>query len=446
MCALAQPQGQGSDTEIPWEPPCPHPAAHTSRTTRQLQGRMAPAEGAAAPPSRAWRPGSGTDPPPSSQPAPLGCPAEPRRWGAWAAARRPLPRGPCKGTAHGLADHPLCGHRPRSPSRTKGQALLRWGEGTVSPPGSLWCGGPAFVSHKAAGPGSPRSSSREHSSPRGRRCPASRAPGPELCRMAARPQPGAWGQNAACSVQPSPAPLFQDPHQAASQGGFPPSSGLDGAGPDPAQGPCDLEPGPRPTLGHGAAQVSGSLSPTAPPHGERAAPWESASEASAEGFSAARGARAAAQGLPHGPQPARTWEDRPQPAGALGRGEAPDNAVKQEADLLPLCRGQEEDSGPCRGQTCQPARAQVAGTPAGWLRGGKPEQSHKAACQGCPQAPTWMTSHGPSNPTGHTHARARTHTSGHRATSLCDGQGGTQVPLAGSGPALTCCLPRPRTG
>lgn len=320
----------------------------------------------------------------------------------------PLPKGPCKGTAHGLADHPLCGHRPRSPSRTKGQALLRWGEGTVSPPGSLWCGGPAFVSHKAAGPGSPRSSSREHSSPRGRRCPASRAPGPELCRMAARPQPGAWGQNAACSVQPSPAPLFQDPHQAASQGGFPPSSGLDGAGPDPAQGPCDLEPGPRPTLGHGAAQVSGSLSPTAPPHGERAAPWESASEASAEGFSAARGARAAAQGLPHGPQPARTWEDRPQPAGALGRGEAPDNAVKQEADLLPLCRGQEEDSGPCRGQTCQPARAQVAGTPAGWLRGGKPEQSHKAACQGCPQAPTWMTSHGPSNPTGHTHARAHT--------------------------------------
>lgn len=43
----------------------------------------------------------------------------------------------------------------------------------------------------------------------------------------------------------------------------------------------------------------------------------------------------------------RTWENRPQPKGALGRGDASDDAVEQEADLLTLRGGQEEDPGPC---------------------------------------------------------------------------------------------------
>lgn len=77
---------------------------------------------------------------------------------------------------------------------------------------------------------------------------------------AARPQRGERGQNTACSGPPFPTTLLPEtPNQAASQGGFPPSAGLDRAGPDPTQGPCNLEPGPWPTLGHGAAQVSGSL-------------------------------------------------------------------------------------------------------------------------------------------------------------------------------------------
>lgn len=46
---------------------------------------------------------------------------------------------------------------------------------------------------------------------------------------------------------------------------------------------------------------------------------------------------------------ARTWENWPQSKGTLGGGDAAHDAVKQEADLLALGRGQEEDSSPCRG-------------------------------------------------------------------------------------------------
>lgn len=39
---------------------------------------------------------------------------------------------------------------------------------------------------------------------------------------------------------------------------------------------------------------------------------------------------------PQGHTPTRTWENRPQPKGAFGWGDAADNAVEQEADLLSL--------------------------------------------------------------------------------------------------------------
>lgn len=57
-----------------------------------------------------------------------------------------------------------------------------------------------------------------------------------------------------------------------------------------------------------------------------------------------------------------TWENRPQPKGALGGGDASDDAVEQEADLLPLGRGQEEDTSPCRGRT----ETGQPGPSAGW--------------------------------------------------------------------------------
>lgn len=71
---------------------------------------------------------------------------------------------------------------------------------------------------------------------------------------------------------------------------------------------------------------------------------------------------------PGSPTPAPTWENRPQPKGALGRGDAADNAVEQETDLLSLGRGQEEDPSPCRGRAdpgVSLARARVGGNPAG---------------------------------------------------------------------------------
>lgn len=63
---------------------------------------------------------------------------------------------------------------------------------------------------------------------------------------------------------------------------------------------------------------------------------------------------------PSGPRPpwvdplgggALTWKERPQPKGASGGGDASDDAVEQEADVLAVGRRQQEDPGPCGGGT-----------------------------------------------------------------------------------------------
>ena len=87
---------------------------------------------------------------------------------------------------------------------------------------------------------------------------------------------------------------------------------------------------------------------------------------------------------PGSPPPAPTWENRPQPKGALGRGDAADDAVEQETDLLSLGRGQEEDPSPCRGRTdpgVSPARARVGGAPAGWAQGRWAGTAHRSLSQ-----------------------------------------------------------------
>lgn len=130
--------------------------------------------------------------------------------------------------------------------------------------------------------------------------------------------------------------------------------------------------------------------------------------------------------------PAHTWEKRPQPKGAPGRGDASDDAVEQEADLLTLGRGQEEDPSPC-GE----ARPGQPGQSTGGLQGGlratgrgrpqKPEQTRELSPHpgSVPRAPP-----GPC-PGG----------SGHTAAPQAQGQQPGQSRLQGSNRAAEEVLP-----
>lgn len=127
----------------------------------------------------------------------------------------------------------------------------------------------------------------------------------------------------------------------------------------------------------------------------------------------------------HAPARTRTWENWPQSKGTLGGGDASHDTVKQEADLLSLGRGQEEDSSPCR-------RMDPSAWPGhrwtGSLRGKATTPPARSATQHLdeplsPDNPACTSNTRLSRHTGHTPVVPHLHHQLGRPTSMCGRNG-----------------------